>query len=100
LRGKAPWRRGQNRYRGGFDKGNQILPANRLMFIEPRIVIATGGGQVVVLPNIVICNSRQVIGVIELKYAPRARPRYNKDIAALAALAVRPASATRRFPAA
>src|SRR5438105_1802416 len=67
---------------------NDLLPANRLMFIEPRIVVAAADGDVVLLPDIVICNSRQVIGVIELKYQPRVSPSHKKDIASLARLAV------------
>jgi hypothetical protein len=33
-----------------------------------------------IYPDIVVCNSRQVIAVVELKYLPRTVPRYKKDI--------------------
>jgi len=34
-------------------------------------------------PDIAICNTREVIAIIELKYQPKAQPRYKKDIATL-----------------
>ena len=35
-------------------------------------------------PDIVICNTREVISIIELKYLPRAEPKFKKDIESLA----------------
>lgn len=55
---------------------NRILPANRRMFIEP-LLSARGARR---FPDIVVCNSRFVIAVIELKYQPRARPTWHKDL--------------------
>jgi len=59
---------------------NGLLPsATRRMFIEPRMSV-TGKDRQVRYPDIVVCNSRAVIGVIELKYQPRAQPSWRKDI--------------------
>jgi hypothetical protein len=57
------------------------------MFIEPCIVIETKTGIKIVFPDLVICNTKEVIGVIELKYQPRAKPNYMKDIATLSSIA-------------
>lgn len=35
------------------------------------------------MPDLLICNSREIIGVVELKYQPRARPNYSKDLETL-----------------
>lgn len=60
---------------------NEILPrTNRRIFIEPGLSIS-GRDRQVRYPDIVICNSRSVIGIIELKYLPRTRPAWQKDIA-------------------
>lgn len=56
-----------------------ILPETRRMFIEPRMIV-TGKVRQVRYPDIVICNTRQVIGIIELKYRPRTRAAWRKDI--------------------
>lgn len=53
----------------------------RRLFIEPRINISTGDSPR--YPDIVICNTRNIIGVVEIKYAPRARPDYEKDLETL-----------------
>jgi len=41
----------------------------------------------VYIPDIVICNSREIIGVIELKYLSRGKPHYEKDVNNLADIA-------------
>jgi hypothetical protein len=66
---------------------NRILPETRRMFIEPGIVIAENGSTRKIIPDLVICNTREVIGVIELKYRPRGNPAYAKDVDSLAAVA-------------
>ena len=66
---------------------NSLLSKNRRMFIEPCIVIRTGMGTLRVFPDLVICSSKEVIGVLELKYKPRAAPEYKKDIATLSLIA-------------
>lgn len=38
-------------------------------------------------PDIVVCNTKEVIAVIELKYLPRGQPRYKKDINSLSLIA-------------
>ena len=57
----------------------------RRIFVEPRISRRDAPGSV--YPDIVICNTRQIIGVIELKYLPRSRPIYRKDLQSLAFVA-------------
>jgi hypothetical protein len=61
----------------------QKMPLNRRLFIEPPIKIHKSDGRNNVYPDIVICNTREVISVIELKYIPRGKPRYKKDIETL-----------------
>jgi len=62
---------------------NDLLPRNRNLFIEPFL----NAGEKLVCPDIVITNSREVVAVIELKYLPRAQPKYEKDVATLAFIA-------------
>jgi len=64
---------------------NSAMSNNRLILIEPRITLKSIPNTYVI-PDIVICNSRTVIGVIELKYQPRVAPRFNKDIDTLSGL--------------
>lgn len=61
---------------------NRILPDTMRMFIEPRIAI----GKKVLRPDVVICGPRKVICIIELKYQPRGKPAYFKDIDSLACI--------------
>jgi hypothetical protein len=58
---------------------NLILPSDtRRMFIEPGMSVL--GSPKKCFPDIVICNTRSVIGIIELKYQPRAQPSWEKDL--------------------
>jgi hypothetical protein len=57
-----------------FEKGKVM----RRIFVEPRISRESAPG--VLYPDIVLCNSRQIIGVVELKYVPRGLPKYAKDL--------------------
>jgi len=66
---------------------NPLLTKNRRLFIEPRMTIQTHKGKRKIYPDIVVCNTKQVISVIELKYLPRTNPRYEKDIKKLALIA-------------
>ncbi len=66
---------------------NARLGANRRLFIEPCVSAKEGGTAKRVYPDIVICNSQKVIAVIELKYLPRGRPSYLKDLRSLDFLA-------------
>ena len=52
----------------------------RRIFIEPSF--RDGNGKVR-SPDIVVCHTQQIIGVIELKYQPRVQPDYVKDIGTL-----------------
>lgn len=49
--------------------------------------ISTNGEVKKIIPDIVVCNTREVISVIELKYSPRVRPTYRKDLQNLALIA-------------
>ena len=63
-----------------WSKLNTLLaPGSRRMFIEPCMSVP-GLGKQVRYPDLVVCNSREVIGIIELKYQPRARPKWQKDV--------------------
>ncbi|HET6424144.1 MAG TPA: hypothetical protein VFG20_10700 [Planctomycetaceae bacterium] len=53
------------------------------LFLEPIFRVEAG----TVYPDLVICNCRTIIGVVEIKYLPRARPKFSKDLKTLAALA-------------
>ena len=66
---------------------NPLLSKNRRLFIEPRMTIQTKNGKRKIYPDIVVCNTKQVISVIELKYLPRTNPRYKKDLKKLALIA-------------
>lgn len=53
---------------------------DRRLFIEPTFTASDGTTRI---PDIVICNSQRIIGVVELKYMPRAAPDYEKDLRTL-----------------
>jgi hypothetical protein len=53
---------------------------SRRIFIEPCFKDSAGKSR---SPDVVICHTRQIIGVLELKYLPRASPKYKKDLATL-----------------
>jgi hypothetical protein len=57
---------------------------DRRLFIEPTIVFPKGVKR---CPDLVICNSRRIIGVVEFKYTPRTLPSFAKDFETLALLA-------------
>jgi hypothetical protein len=60
---------------------NARLPTKtRRMFIEPRMSVP-GSVKQSRFPDIVICNTYKVIGIIELKYQPRVKPSWAKDLA-------------------
>jgi hypothetical protein len=55
------------------------------MFIEPglKAKIDESDGtspSIVRFPDLVICNTKEVIGIVELKYQPRGRPNWQKDL--------------------
>lgn len=57
------------------------------LFIEPRVVLEGEAGPVV--PDVLVCNERHVIGAIELKYVPRGEAKYAKDMRSLSRLAAK-----------
>ena len=50
----------------------------RRLFIEPRVSLADQPDAR--YPDIVVCHTRRIIGVVEIKYLPRTRPQYEKDL--------------------
>ena len=56
----------------------------RRVFVEPKMQLDTGAR---VHPDLLICNARAIIGVVELKYRPKMPPRYAKDFATFESLA-------------
>lgn len=52
----------------------------RRIFIEPNIQTNCGQTR---FPDVVICNSQKIIGIVELKYTPRGRPNTQKDLETL-----------------
>ena len=59
----------------------QNSDVSRRLFIEPRITIPDVGSAK--YPDIVICKKCSIIGVVELKYLPRARADFKKDFETL-----------------
>ena len=51
------------------------------LFIEPTLTI---NGSEKIRPDIIVCNSKSIIAIIEIKYLPRGKPKYEKDIKKLA----------------
>ena len=62
---------------------NAFGGVQRRLFIEPTIVF----GGVRRHPDVVICHTRRIIGVVELKYMPRGTPNPSKDVDTLAKFA-------------
>ena len=64
---------------------SQLSVRSRRMFIEPRLnadVVANDGAtrNEIRFPDIVVCNTREVIGIVEIKYLPRTKPNWRKDM--------------------
>lgn len=60
------------------------------LFVEPRLV--SEDERSVVLPDVLVCNSRRIVGAIELKYKPKGPAAWEKDLNTLAGLANRSGS--------
>lgn len=60
------------------------------LFVEPRLESEDGSS--VVLPDVLVCNARRIVGAIELKYKPRTPAAWEKDLNTLAGLANRSGS--------
>jgi hypothetical protein len=63
----------------------------RRLFIEPTVALGTDG---IRCPDLIICNSQKIIGVVEFKYMPRAVPEYTKDLETLTLLTKHASSIT------
>lgn len=61
---------------------------SRSIFVEPHLRLVEKSQSI--FPDLLICSSRTIIGVVELKYQPRTGPSTKKDIATLKSLAGRP----------
>ena len=60
---------------------NKLLHKNnRQLFIEPSMKIKIDGKVKKVVPDIVVCNTREIISVIEIKYLPRGKANYKNDV--------------------
>lgn len=59
---------------------------NRTVFVEPRFAIDVAGKTEVVVPDLLICNSSRIIGIVELKYQPLRRMSFDKDLRTLSLL--------------
>lgn len=53
----------------------------RRIFIEPSVRIEDP--KIYKKPDLLICNRQSIIGIVELKYVPRGRPSYQKDLETL-----------------
>lgn len=67
----------------------KVAKVMRRIFVEP--CLSSDNSNERHYPDIVICNTRRVIGVVELKYVPRGKPDHRKDITTLEFVASRPA---------
>ncbi len=62
-----------------FDEDERM----RRLFVEPSLRFK---GRKPRYPDLLICNSKEVIGVVEFKYTPRVRPAMTKDFKTLTML--------------
>jgi hypothetical protein len=57
----------------------------RRIFVEPSVRVEIP--KIYKKPDLLICNQHSIIGMVELKYVPRGRPSYMKDLETLNVLA-------------
>jgi hypothetical protein len=69
----------------------EMAGSERRLFIEPTVMLGIDG---IRCPDLIICNSQRIIGVVEFKYAPRAVPEFTKDLETLALLTKHASSIT------
>lgn len=55
-----------------FERGE----VSRNLFVEPSAILGSDRR----CPDLIVCNTRSVIGVVEFKYLPRAKPSFAKDL--------------------
>ncbi|MGB3424382.1 MAG: hypothetical protein WBF84_05035 [Castellaniella sp.] len=59
----------------------RVQDVDRRIFVEPPFKILNEDKEVeLYIPDIVICSARKIIGIVELKYAPRGKPKFKPDI--------------------
>jgi hypothetical protein len=58
----------------------EVKNVRRRIFIEPPIQAQCGSAR---YPDVLICNKKEIICIIELKYTPRGRPSIKKDFKTL-----------------
>ena len=64
-----------------WSKLNDLLSVEYRMFIEPRLKAKEGLVKPESrLPDIAICNAEEVVAFLEIKYLPRAKPKWQKDL--------------------
>ena len=59
---------------------NEFKDMTRRIFIEPKMSFPNGQRR---HPDLVICDSKSIIGIVEFKYVPRGRPTHAKDFETL-----------------
>lgn len=59
----------------------QASKTARRLFIEPRLRFSDGSAGR--HPDVVICNTKSIVGLVEIKYVPRGKPTYEKDLETL-----------------
>ena len=57
------------------------------VFFQTPLTVKVGSGEKVYIPDIIICSTQKIIGVVELKYQPKRLPTYKHDLLKLATLA-------------
>ncbi|MGC1276431.1 MAG: hypothetical protein WBC44_22235 [Planctomycetaceae bacterium] len=62
----------------------------RRIFVEPCVKSVDGRRY----PDLLICNAHRIIGVVEIKYLPRGKPKYDKDFDTLSFFATHPGGLT------
>lgn len=66
---------------------NRLIPKTRYIFIEPSISVRINAKTEKFFPDLIVCNTKEVIAIIELKYQPRVHPNFKKDVNKLGILA-------------
>ncbi|TCG04915.1 hypothetical protein BZM27_37455 [Paraburkholderia steynii] len=61
--------------------------AERRVFVEPTVRLSDGS---IIRPDMMICNAREVICILELKYVPRGKANTDKDMRSISSIARAP----------
>jgi hypothetical protein len=62
----------------------EVDETKRQVFVEPTLTLPDGS---LIRPDMMICNAREVISVLELKYAPRGIAATTKDMRSISSIA-------------